>query len=458
MRPFFVPLLLLLGCTKDLGVEAQDDTSVVDDSGSAGDVSPFAISSSVSDVITTVTEVTWQTEHDSEGYVVFGETDQYGHQTPATDLGTTHSRLLLGMPANTNVHFRVVTTDGVVSYFSEDQVIRTGYLPSALPEFYVWGTSVEGYRTLTVWGTWTGIILVDSLGRVVWYYEHTDDDTISLQARLTRDGKHVVFNSPCHLSDKADCGSMIWVTMDGKQKTRLPVDGIAHDFTQLRDGTLCAIVQEMREVDGRETGADRLVELNIDGEQREVWNAWDSLEPPATDEDLVDWTHGNAINHNPEDDAYYVGLAYLSSIVKIERSTGEILWKFGGTDSDFVLSEESEGLLIHHNFDLLDDVLTIFVNGTNSDDHSRVVQYELDSENMTAHESWRYATDAELYVFALGDVSHIAPDTLHVTWSSSGFIEQVTGDEPTWSLSASFPHAFGYSNFYTSMYPEGLSP
>jgi hypothetical protein len=160
------------------------------------------------------------------------------------------------------------------------------------------------------------------------------------------------------------------------------------------------------------------------------------------------------MEYSSEDDAYYVGMGHLSSIFKIDRFTGETLWKMGGIDSDFVFSEGSEHFMLNHNFDISDDVLTLFVNGTGLVDPSRVLVYEIDQENLIAEESWRYEPAEELYVYALGDVARIAPDTINVTWSTAGLIEQVDGDERSWSLSVDFPHAFGYSNFMQSLYPE----
>jgi hypothetical protein len=463
MRPIILLVLMTQACSEDAGpsnksvdsAEDEDSSAIVDmDSGleEAGSLAPEGITASLSEAIVTVVEVSWETEQATQGYVEFGETEEYGQQTPLTDSGTTHSLLLLGMPASTEVHFRVVTTDGSETSTSADRVIATGDLPPALPDFQVSGTSLPGYRTFTVIGGWCGVLIVDRLGRVVWYYEHTDDDAVSIQSRLTMDGKYMVFNSPCHLTKNPDCGSMIWVTLDGVEKIRVPVDRLGHDFTQLSDGTICTIVKDAREIDGVDVSGDRLVEIDIDGEEREVWNAWDDLEVPAAEEEL-DWTHANAINFNEEEDAYYVGLTFLSSIFKIDRSSGEVLWQLGGEDSSFTYSEGSERLFAHHNFDIEDQVLTLFVNGTGMMDPSRILQYELDEEAMTITEIWSYVPELSLYVYALGDVSVISENTFHITYSTAGYVEQLEAGVPTWTLSASFPNAFGYSNFYESLYP-----
>jgi hypothetical protein len=315
------------------------------------------------------------------------------------------------------------------------------------------GTSTKGFRVLPIIGGWSGILIVDELGRIIWYYNHTDDDSVSVQARLTTDGQYLVFNSPCHLSLDSECGSLIWVSLDGSEKTIVSIDSIGHDFTQLSDGTICSIVNDTRVVDGFEIYGDRLVEIDIDGNTHELWNAWDSLEIPSVGEDH-DWTHANAINTNEEESAYYVGLTFLSTIIKVDALSGEILWRLGGEDSDFVFLEGSERFTIHHNFELRDNVLTLFSNGQGMDDPSRIVQYELDEDAMTIHETWRYVADPPLFAYALGDVATIEEGTLHVTFSTAGYVEQVEGDDVVWTLGASFPHAFGYSNFYTSLYPE----
>jgi hypothetical protein len=462
MRSIALSLVLSLACSKAQETEDEaehrpegSDSDIAGDPG-GDDGSPVEITASVSEQIMTVAEVTWETSSHTEGYVEFGETEEYGHTTPLTEPGTTHSQLLLGMPASTEVHYRVVSISGTESFFSDDQTVTLGPLPSALPDINAEGISARGYRIFPVIGTWSGILIIDDAGRVVWYYSHTDDDGVSVQARLSADGKYIVFNSPCHLSRAPDCGSMIWVSLDGKEKIRHPVDNITHDFAQLSDGTVCAIVKERRDVDGRTASADRLIELNMEGEETEFWNAWEVLETPSNISEWVDadWTHANAIDYSEEDDVYYVGMTRLQALFKIDRSTGEVVWQLGGLDSDFAYADETEELFIHHNFEITDTSLTIFVNGTGPSDPSRILFYEIDEDAMTVRELGRYSPEPSIYVYALGDVSQIEEDTLHITYSTSGYVEQLEGDEVVWTLGASFPHAFGYSNFYTSLYRE----
>ena len=431
------------------------DTGTVDEASDTGSssVSPHGIAARLSDTIVTVIEVTWETETATTGYVDFGETSNYGYETPATNYGTTHSRLLLGMPGNTEVHYRVVTTDGTVSEIGDDHSLTTGALPTAVPTLTTTGTSVEGFRLLTVNGQWVGILIVDAHDRIVWYYEHTFDDLVTLQSALSTDGAHLIFNSPCHITQMSEYGSLLWVTLDGAQWTQASVAGIAHDFVQASDGTVTAIVQETREVDGYQVWADRLVEVTREGDQTEIWNAWDAMEMPTVTEDL-DWTHANAINFDEEEDAYYVGMTNLSTIFKIDRSTGEIIWQLGGESSDFAFSADSEQLTFHHNFDIAEGLLTIFVNGEETENEtSRVVQYEIDEDAMIVSETWRYISETPPWIYALGDASMINEATLNVTFSTAGYIEQVEGNTVTWSLQAPLAVVFGYTQHTESLYP-----
>jgi len=356
------------------------------------------------------------------------------------------------MPGSTEIHYQVVITADSERWTSTDRTMTTGDLPPAVPTFEVSGTSADGYRVFPVIGTWYGVLIVDSMGRVVWYREQTYDEKVSVQARLTVDGRYIVYNSPCHQTLADHCGSLVWVSLDGTEETQLPVHRIGHDFTQLSDGTIATIVQEAREVDGYTIWADRVIEINREGETVEIWNAWDALELPELYGDL-DWTHANAINHSKEEDAYYVGLTRLSTLVKIDRTTGTQVWMMGGEESDFDFVGDSERFLTHHNFELRDDLLTLFANGDRDKEGSQIIQYEIDEDAMTVEEVWTYSSSNCPYVYALGDVSSIHGDTLHITFSTSGYLEQLEGDELTWTLNADLGYAFGYSNYYETLYP-----
>jgi hypothetical protein len=120
-----------------------------------------------------------------------------------------------------------------------------------------------------------------------------------------------------------------------------------HDGRLLRNGNvllLCATQlpdDVARRVQGGRPGteekgkiwADYLVEMTKDGRTVWEWRSWEHLDP-AKDTiteiqgDRSEWTHGNAVLELPDGDLL-VSFRDISTVIKIERQTGDIVWKLG---------------------------------------------------------------------------------------------------------------------------------
>jgi hypothetical protein len=91
MKPLSI-LLLALACSTEQDPAGASIDSEEEDSSTPTDgvtetetettSSPSEIAVRVSEDIVTVAEVTWVTELATQGYIEFGETSEYGHQTP----------------------------------------------------------------------------------------------------------------------------------------------------------------------------------------------------------------------------------------------------------------------------------------------------------------------------------------------------------------------------------------
>ncbi|MBK5286698.1 MAG: aryl-sulfate sulfotransferase [Bacteroidia bacterium] len=97
-----------------------------------------------------------------------------------------------------------------------------------------------------------------------------------------------------------------------------------------------------------------------------------------------DYAHINSIYIDPNDNNLLCSFRNLDQIIKIERLTGQILWKLGGTDSDFPLTASQKFLRQHH-ATLTDnnETLLLFDNGNDARTYSRVVEFKLDEISKT---------------------------------------------------------------------------
>lgn len=127
-----------------------------------------------------------------------------------------------------------------------------------------------------------------------------------------------------------------------------------------------------------------------------VWQ-WDGSDNPEfykysvegndfTDEETTqDYMHINSMIVDPRDNNLIFSFRHMDMIIKVEKSTGDVLWKLGGNNSDFVLTEEQK-FLRQHNATLINNnqTLLLFDNGHITDrPYSRVVEISLDEVSKT---------------------------------------------------------------------------
>ena len=143
-------------------------------------------------------------------------------------------------------------------------------------------------------------------------------------------------------------GSAMEVDWNGKVLWEIRRPDHHHDGRLLKNGNvmlLCAaelpdaIAARVKggragtEVGGRKMWADFLVEMTTSGSVVWEWRAWEHLDPDtdritALQDGREEWTHGNAIHEEP-DGNLLVSFRDISTVIRIERGTGRILWKLG---------------------------------------------------------------------------------------------------------------------------------
>ncbi len=153
------------------------------------------------------------------------------------------------------------------------------------------------------------------------------------------------------------------------------------------------------------------------------------------------------------DDSWLLSLRNFSSIVKIDRSSGEVVWGLGGVVNDFDIT--GTPFLHEHQFDLEGDSLLVFDNDGLAGNQSRVVEYDFDEEGRTAEEIWSYVPDPSIYCFVLGDVERMDGDDRLITWSAAGSIERVTqAGEQVWQLTTPLGYVIGFNSLESSLYRD----
>jgi hypothetical protein len=417
---------------------------------------PAEVVAEVSPQISTVINVSWRTDEDAIGYVEYGTTEALGLTTPLEETATREHRVsLLGLQSDTQYYYRVVTWDGDDAARSALSSLRTGNLPLGLPALTRTGEGHDQFTLVPILGGTTAVTILDQAGEIVWY--HTDDRELDFyRARLSRDGTSVIYNAATVSGDPADNSELVRVSLDGSSTSSVPVPLLAHDFVELEDGTLAAIAFEYRDFEGQPLRGNKLVEIAPDGTQTTVWSAWDCFDPAEElgDDPAQGWTFANALDYDPGEDAYYVGMRNFSSIAKVNRASGECEWVLGLYASTFDFASGSALFLHQHQFQVRGNRILILDNEGSPSDISRVLEFELDVEAQLATQVWSYVSNPSVYTFVLGEPIRFDDGGTFINWSAAGQMERLTaGGEVSWKINTGAGYIFGFSTLAPSLYP-----
>ena len=450
----------------DDAIDDDDDDDTGDDDDAVGAPEITFIDAVVSEVIPTVVTVRWKAagEELDDTYVEFGPDDEYGHRAPGLPVedDDEFEAFLVGMKPLSTVHFRVVAENPSGSDATADDTRELGASPAALPGTEVFvedaDRAVDGYLVTTILTNPSWAVILDTDGDFVWWHQPDGawDQILISRALLSVDGRSVLYVA-ANTSVGQGERMLARVRLDGTQVVTTSVPGAHHDFLELADGTITFIQNDTRNVDDESVTGDQITELDTDGNTLTIWSVWDhAVYDPEFDPGVGnEWTHSNALDYDPVDDAYYLSIRSFDTIWKIDRATGDVLWRLGGVDSDFEMAGgDTEFFTWQHQFQLLDDGLVVFDNREPPGLTSRVVEYTLDWPSYTGEEIWYYITSPTLYCVGYGDVTRLDGGDTLVTWSYNRQLDHTTPDgDLVWRLNLDLGGAFGFTHYHETLYP-----
>lgn len=165
-----------------------------------------------------------------------------------------------------------------------------------------------------------------------------------------------------------------------------------------------------------------------------IWE-WDSTEHPelyalsVESNDFynetvqwADYAHFNAIAVDPRDQNLVCSFRNLDAILKLDRTTGEILWILGGSGDQFGLTEAQQ---FSHQHDIRvteDGAYTLFNNG-NADDTmengaTSILKFYLDEENKTVTDFESYSVEKS-FSGAMGSAQELSKGHYVISWGQS---------------------------------------
>jgi hypothetical protein len=143
----------------------------------------------------------------------------------------------------------------------------------------------------------------------------------------------------------------------------------------------------------------------------------------------IDFLHCNAIDID-EDGHFLISNRNISEITKIHRTTGEIIWRFGGSQSDFEFTNDYPFSKQHCIKSLGNNHYLLFDNGNQSDTYtggikrSRGVEYALDLNDFTATKTWDYVHSDSLFTPSIGSIQRLDNGNTLINFGNNQNIER----------------------------------
>ncbi|MBN1783136.1 aryl-sulfate sulfotransferase [bacterium] len=332
-----------------------------------------------------------------------------------------------------------------------------------------------GFIFLNNWGDQPYNVIFNNSGAPIWYKRTPDrrrDFKVQLNGNLTmlvREGYPFGMGFIALNSNYEEVATYDAVNGYGTDEHELQV---LEDGTYLLLGVRSVTVDMSQIVPGGKKEA-RVVESALQmftpsGECILQFAALDNFNPAdmigfSPDDQPTDNTfrfpHMNSIGI--DDDGHIIlSSKRISEVTKINRNTGEIIWRLGGANNEFqFINDPLNGFSSQHSVRPLGNGhYTVFDNGClHSPQVSRALEYELDTDRMTATLVWQFVEDPPTYAYHMGNVQRLPNGNTLINWAVSD-LPKLTEVRPDGSKAFEMNFVNHYTTYRVFKFPwEGIA-
>jgi hypothetical protein len=214
-------------------------------------------------------------------------------------------------------------------------------------------------------------------------------------------------------------------------------DADSHEFILMKNGHsfMMAYDRQLMRMDTVIEGGNPeatvvgLVIQELDEEQNVIfqWRSWDHFDILDTDESVVDLTsyyvdyvHANSMDID-SDTSLILCSRNLNEITKINRQTGEIIWRLGGKNNQFIFINDDKGFYLQHSAKKLKNGnIILFDNGKlKESEYSRGIEYKLDESIYTVTLVNELRHDSNIYSPIMGHIQRLPNGNTLIGWGKN---------------------------------------
>ncbi|NQY10589.1 MAG: aryl-sulfate sulfotransferase [Flavobacteriales bacterium] len=209
-----------------------------------------------------------------------------------------------------------------------------------------------------------------------------------------------------------------------------------HDLQILPNGNalmICLdwwVVDMSTVVDGGNSSAwvSGAIIQEIDGDNKNVVFEWRSIDHYAITDNLhganlaastMSYVHCNSVDVD-EDGNIIISSKKLDEVTKIDRSTGDIMWRLGGKNNQFTFIGDTAGFCSQHDARWMGNGnITIFDNAEFTGNSPRAVEYHLDTSFMTATVVREYSDSLHTFSSYMGSLQRLKNGNDLISWGAT---------------------------------------
>lgn len=291
----------------------------------------------------------------------------------------------------------------------------------------------------------TGPLILDNSGNLVWFHPtgsagDLDDAATDFRVQEYR-GQPVLTWWQGDIQVPPGTGNGRYIIMNNSYRRVATVSagnglrGDLHEFLITdRNTALITIYHPVQTPNGPVIEG---VVQEIDIETGRVLFQWNSLEHVAVSESYkpqpdgpaqpYDYFHINSVEVGRDGDLL-ISARHTHAVYKVDRQTGEVIWRLGGKRSDFEMGPGTVFSLQHDARRRPDGIITIFDNGNPGDQASRAIVLRLNRDTMTAELVREYPAPGGWFSMSQGNAQLLPNGHMLVGWGSQPFATEFDED------------------------------
>lgn len=292
-----------------------------------------------------------------------------------------------------------------------------------------------------------GPMIVDDEGRVVWFRRLPGEDTATGFRVQEYRGEPVLTWWQGRTRWGHGMGEYVILDRRYREVARVRAgDGYEGDHHELQltpRGTAYISVYAERPADltsvglGRDGSVYESIVQEVDvASGRVVWE-WHSLDHLSVSEGVTppkaskphDYFHVNAVDEDRDGDLL-ISARNMHAIYKVDKQTGEVIWRLGGKRSDFAMGPGADFHFQHDVVRQPDGTISLFDNEATppTADRSRGLVLRVDERSRTATVVREYVHPEGLLAIAEGNLQRLPGGNVFVSWGPEEHVSEFSRD------------------------------